>query len=238
MSLSELEAQRAGYETVEARMRTYKGWPSTSKQTPIDLARAGLIYTGIDDKVKCVFCLGAMYNWEDHDVPMEEHTKHYPACTYVKYTLLNGKIPNSVPLTPATSRSICEQTTLQQTQTNREVIVAAAVPTQPQNTDSSSFKSSTQPTNHSQMDYDDLPGKSSLKQPQQSASIAIENNPVVKIVQRLGYSLELIQKAVNLKQLELATVTTDELIDALYDVEEDELTVPDTPTSQVMITAL
>jgi hypothetical protein len=66
----------------------------------------------------------------------------------------------------------------------------------------------------------------------QSAWTAIECNPLVNIVQRLGYSLKLIQKAVNLKKLELAM---EELLDAIDVVQENEISVQYKSTSQVII---
>jgi hypothetical protein len=38
---------------------------------------------GVGDGVRCYFCGGGLRDWEQGDVPMEEHGKHYPKCPHV-----------------------------------------------------------------------------------------------------------------------------------------------------------
>ena len=58
---------------------------------------------GVGDSVRCYHCGGGLRNWEEGDVPFEEHAKWYPTCphvllvkgqTYVD-TLLRGEKPET-----------------------------------------------------------------------------------------------------------------------------------------------
>ncbi|XP_075691891.1 E3 ubiquitin-protein ligase XIAP isoform X2 [Rhinoderma darwinii] len=67
----------------EARLQTFKNWPSYVRLTPKELANAGLFYTGSSDQVKCFCCGGKLMNWEPSDVAWTEHRKHFPDCLFV-----------------------------------------------------------------------------------------------------------------------------------------------------------
>ncbi|XP_071981843.1 E3 ubiquitin-protein ligase XIAP [Engystomops pustulosus] len=67
----------------EARLKTFKNWPSYVRLTPKELANAGLFYTGLNDMVKCFCCGGKLMNWEPSDVAWTEHRKHFPDCLFV-----------------------------------------------------------------------------------------------------------------------------------------------------------
>ncbi|XP_073403710.1 E3 ubiquitin-protein ligase XIAP isoform X5 [Dendrobates tinctorius] len=67
----------------EARLKTFKNWPCYVRQTPKELASAGLFYTGKNDMVKCFCCGGKLMNWEPSDVAWTEHRKHFPDCFFV-----------------------------------------------------------------------------------------------------------------------------------------------------------
>ncbi|XP_056393919.1 E3 ubiquitin-protein ligase XIAP isoform X1 [Hyla sarda] len=69
--------------TEEARLTTFKNWPSYVRVTPKELANAGLFYTGINDQVKCFCCGGKLMNWEPSDMAWNEHRKHFPDCFFV-----------------------------------------------------------------------------------------------------------------------------------------------------------
>lgn len=75
----------SGFETERSRYNTYINWPVENIVTSKELARFGLIYTGTGDRVKCVFCLGAMYNWDIGDDAIQEHTRHFPECPFILY---------------------------------------------------------------------------------------------------------------------------------------------------------
>lgn len=64
------------------RLRTFDSWTNTCVNK-IDLAKAGFFFTGIGDCVKCVFCSSILKQWEPHDIPFDEHRKHFPKCPFV-----------------------------------------------------------------------------------------------------------------------------------------------------------
>ena len=70
------------YSTEQSRISSFNGWPKTQK--PCELAKVGFFYYGMSDIVKCFFCNGAINQWEENDVPIEEHIRWYPNCSYVR----------------------------------------------------------------------------------------------------------------------------------------------------------
>lgn len=72
------------YVTEQSRLESFKQWPIKLTQKPDDLAKAGFYYYGIKDIVKCFFCNGSLHNWDINDVPIEEHTRWFPKCSYIK----------------------------------------------------------------------------------------------------------------------------------------------------------
>ncbi|XP_068702265.1 uncharacterized protein [Montipora foliosa] len=65
------------------RVRTYMYWPSTSSVNVFELARAGFVFTGVDDVVKCFQCKGTLKMWKPGDDPMDGHREYYPDCPHV-----------------------------------------------------------------------------------------------------------------------------------------------------------
>jgi hypothetical protein len=70
------------YVTEAARLATYPE-NFTCVIDKDELVKAGLYYSGPDDKVQCFACNGKLYNWEIGDNAMIEHKKHFPRCAYV-----------------------------------------------------------------------------------------------------------------------------------------------------------
>lgn len=68
----------------EARLATFKEWPGVRGSSAQEFAQAGFIFFGRPDRVQCVFCYGILRNWNDNDIPMEEHRKHFPQCPFVQ----------------------------------------------------------------------------------------------------------------------------------------------------------
>lgn len=66
------------------RVMSFRGWPPNMAQTPITLAQAGLVYMGTDDRCKCFWCGGELYDWEPSDNPWEEHAKWFGHCGFVR----------------------------------------------------------------------------------------------------------------------------------------------------------
>ncbi|XP_047990048.1 baculoviral IAP repeat-containing protein 3-like isoform X2 [Leguminivora glycinivorella] len=77
------------YATEAARLRTFKDWPKSMKQKPEELAEAGFYYTGQSDKTKCFYCDGGLKDWEEDDVPWEQHARWFDRCAYVQ--LVKGR---------------------------------------------------------------------------------------------------------------------------------------------------
>ncbi|XP_071115031.1 baculoviral IAP repeat-containing protein 7-like [Haliotis cracherodii] len=79
-------------------------WPRQNTPDPRDLARAGFYFTGTVDRVQCVFCRGILRNWDEDDVPMEEHRRHFPMCPYVM-GLDVGNVPDPAAIISANRTS-------------------------------------------------------------------------------------------------------------------------------------
>ena len=74
--------------TYEQRLSTFEenavNWACNNiMATMHDMARAGLYYMGIRDKVKCWYCNGGLQNWALYDDPWFEHAKWFPTCEFV-----------------------------------------------------------------------------------------------------------------------------------------------------------
>ena len=67
-----------------ARVCTFKKWPMQIKQSPLQMAKAGLYYTGVADCCKCFHCNVGLIKWETIDDPLTEHRKHSPDCVFIK----------------------------------------------------------------------------------------------------------------------------------------------------------
>ena len=68
----------------EARLQTFQSWGGVRGASATEFAQAGFIYIGPPDRVQCVMCQGILKNWNDNDLPIEEHRKHFPDCAFVK----------------------------------------------------------------------------------------------------------------------------------------------------------
>lgn len=66
------------------RLVSFEDWPKTMKQKPKELAEAGFYYTGKGDRVACFSCGGGLKDWEEMDVPWEQHAMWYSKCEYLK----------------------------------------------------------------------------------------------------------------------------------------------------------
>lgn len=66
------------------RLNSYEDWPKTMKQKSQELSDAGFFYTGKGDKVACFSCGGGLKDWEERDVPWEQHAMWYSTCEYLK----------------------------------------------------------------------------------------------------------------------------------------------------------
>ena len=74
------------------RLRSFVDWPTGSYVRPEILAKTGLYYLGVTDRVKCAFCNGVLRNWEAGDVPAVEHRKFFPNCVFLRDTRAAGNV--------------------------------------------------------------------------------------------------------------------------------------------------
>lgn len=77
------------YAVSSKRLESFETWEEYIPVKKTDLVEAGLVYTGVADSVRCYFCGGGLKNWEQGDIPMEEHAKWYPNCPHI--LLVKGK---------------------------------------------------------------------------------------------------------------------------------------------------
>ena len=74
----------------EDRLSTFDDWPKFMNPRPSSLARAGFIYTGRSDKVKCFECGVTLCNWEPSDEPISEHIRWSSMCKYINKLINHG----------------------------------------------------------------------------------------------------------------------------------------------------
>jgi len=68
--------------TYENRLRTFDGVWKLQFITPNQMAKAGLYYLGIQDRVRCLFCSKEFDYWQHGDDPLVEHKRQSPQCPF------------------------------------------------------------------------------------------------------------------------------------------------------------
>ncbi|XP_042227371.1 LOW QUALITY PROTEIN: baculoviral IAP repeat-containing protein 3-like [Homarus americanus] len=58
--------------------------PFITKTDNSDLANAGFYYRRKEDHCACYFCRGIVGKWEENVFPIEEHSRHYSHCPFVR----------------------------------------------------------------------------------------------------------------------------------------------------------
>lgn len=71
------------------RLYSYEAWPIMMKQRPPAMSEAGFFYTEKGDRVLCFHCGGGLRDWEEMDIPWEQHAWFYEKCKYLK--LMKGQ---------------------------------------------------------------------------------------------------------------------------------------------------
>eukprot|EP00118_Oscarella_pearsei_P024945 m.307174 g.307174 ORF g.307174 m.307174 type:complete len:675 (+) comp41984_c0_seq1:894-2918(+) len=80
----------------QKRRETFANWPRTVPVGIGDLAEAGFLYTGRGDEVRCFECGVSVQRWVPGDVPIHEHIKASPDCTFAQSLLKKNDIRESV----------------------------------------------------------------------------------------------------------------------------------------------
>ncbi|NWU98035.1 XIAP ligase, partial [Upupa epops] len=76
-----------------SRLETFVEFPPDCPVSAAALARAGFVYTGERDKVKCFSCHTTIERWEHGDSALERHKNLSPNCTFItKSTLVENNI--------------------------------------------------------------------------------------------------------------------------------------------------
>ena len=68
----------------DTRLSSFDTWPCQIKPEKQELARAGFMYTGHSDRVKCVVCNVELHNWLSNENALREHAKWSPDCSFLK----------------------------------------------------------------------------------------------------------------------------------------------------------
>uniref|UniRef100_A0A8D2H3Z9 E3 ubiquitin-protein ligase XIAP n=1 Tax=Urocitellus parryii TaxID=9999 RepID=A0A8D2H3Z9_UROPR len=95
------------------RLKTFANFPSSSPVSASTLARAGFLYTGEGDTVRCFSCHAAVDRWQYGDSAIGRHRKVSPNCRFINGFYFensaaqptNPGVPNGQYETPALLRS-------------------------------------------------------------------------------------------------------------------------------------
>ncbi|KAK3585242.1 hypothetical protein CHS0354_006288 [Potamilus streckersoni] len=68
-----------------ARLKTFSKVPSSVVKKPKELAGAGFMYAGTEDRVICFSCGGGFKNWQHTDDPWKDHARMFPDCAYITH---------------------------------------------------------------------------------------------------------------------------------------------------------
>ena len=71
------------YKYERARLATFSSWPANAKVEAWKMARAGLLYTGEAEEVRCLWCGLVLTDWQYGDQVMARHRTAAPQCPFV-----------------------------------------------------------------------------------------------------------------------------------------------------------
>ena len=84
MNATDSTSTRDSMEYYENRLKTFDTYLKQMLPDKIQLARAGLYYTGKSDVCQCFRCHVKLSAWERDDDAIKEHYKWSPQCEYIK----------------------------------------------------------------------------------------------------------------------------------------------------------
>ena len=84
MNITDCTSTKEHMEYYENRLKTFDTYPKQMLPDKIQLARAGLDYTGKSDVCQCFLCHVKLSAWEPDDDAIKEHYKWSPQCEYIK----------------------------------------------------------------------------------------------------------------------------------------------------------
>ncbi|XP_064478350.1 baculoviral IAP repeat-containing protein 2-like [Ornithodoros turicata] len=68
---------------LDRRVMSFESYPRHAKGNKEKMAKAGLFYTGAEDRTACFQCGNTLCSWGEEDDPLLEHARWYPNCPYV-----------------------------------------------------------------------------------------------------------------------------------------------------------
>lgn len=90
-----LYSDRGDLDQLSVRRQTYMLWPGWVPRSvdPVQLADAGLYFTGEEDSVRCYSCRETFSGWNDRDVPLDVHRRRSPTCPVVTALDRRRRVP-------------------------------------------------------------------------------------------------------------------------------------------------
>uniref|UniRef100_A0A3P9LT18 E3 ubiquitin-protein ligase XIAP n=1 Tax=Oryzias latipes TaxID=8090 RepID=A0A3P9LT18_ORYLA len=77
------------YSKINNRLESFYNSSWSKKVSPLQLAEAGFIFTGVSDRVRCFSCQKTVENWSQEDEPVDRHIQVSPSCTFLRCTHYN-----------------------------------------------------------------------------------------------------------------------------------------------------
>ena len=93
MNVIDCVSTKDNLEYYENRLKTFDTYPKQMLPDKIQLARAGLYYSGKSDMCQCFRWHVKLSAWERDDDAIKEHYKWSPQCEYIK--MVGGPPPQS-----------------------------------------------------------------------------------------------------------------------------------------------
>ena len=84
MNVMDCVSTKDNMEYYENRLKTFETYPKQVLPDKIQLARAGLYYSGKSDMCQCFRCHVKLSSWERDHIAIKEHYKWSPQCEYIK----------------------------------------------------------------------------------------------------------------------------------------------------------
>jgi len=78
------DTQSPNYKYERVRLQTFQSWPANAKVEAWKMAKAGLLYTGLEEEVKCTWCGVIISDWQYGDQVMAKHRMTSPDCPFVR----------------------------------------------------------------------------------------------------------------------------------------------------------
>ncbi|CAC5380852.1 BIRC2_3 [Mytilus coruscus] len=190
------------YAQLNVRVSTFQGWPGYLDQAPRDMALAGFFYAGYNDYCRCFFCGGGLRNWDAGDDPWVEHARWFSKCAFVRQNRGHRFVEIIVK----------RQAEMQASGASGSAKNQTAVTTQ------SEIEARTQVTSQ----------ETSMAQTSiQSASANSNRDPAIESVRELGYSDEIIQRAVDIVKSHnpgKENIEARDILEVIFTITDDDTT--------------